>query len=246
MDKDDGKAFSDAFDLIKDESFMKLRREIKKLKIDLDICDRVNGDKSLLMRIIEDKLPTEKMWVLLEFLADPNVQDAERKTPLHYAVAADNKDMILALLMFGANPDLTDKDEKKPFEDNTDLESLSEKVVTVKRQFLTLTRKRRKYLKYFFDAIDTFNNKSISAPNLADMYIRINEESMDTAMKDASTFVNHAKISKTFGEDNVISYEEFILAICKIIQVHGIKPIDDLIERFKKLRVKKEDDDDAK
>lgn len=246
MDKDDGKQFTDAFDVIKDESFIRLRRVLKKLKIDLDICEKLNEDKSLLMRIIEDKLPTEKMWVLLEFLADPNIQDADRRTPLHYAVAADNKDMILCLLMFGANPDATDKDEKKPFEDNTDLEALNERVVAVKREFIMLTRKRRKYLKYFFDAVDTFNNKSIGAANLGDMYIRINEEPMDTAMKDASMFINHAKIIKTFGEDNVISYEEFILAICKIIQVHGIKPIDDLIDRFKKLRVKKEDEEDGK
>ena len=35
-----------------------------------------------------------------------------------------------------------------------------------------------------------------------------------------------------------MTFEEFIVAICKIVKYNGIKVIDEFIDRFKKIRVK--------
>jgi hypothetical protein len=42
--------------------------------------------------------------ILLEHQANPNVQDWEGKTPLHYAACNGNSDMVVLLLGYNANP----------------------------------------------------------------------------------------------------------------------------------------------
>ena len=236
--------FQELLDTVK-ENFKEMRERIKKKTFDLDNQDE-NG-KTVLINVVEMRTYTEQMWVLLDYGADPNVQDNEGKTALHYAVAVDRKDMIICLLLFGADTEIKDKEDKKPFDDLKDdsnaILNFKEKTLEdIKREFINLTRKRRKFLKYIFDEIDKeTSSKYLNAFTLGAYYEKINKESNEEAMKDAQSFVIGAKIIKSTYEDSGsgnITFEEFIVAICRIVKAHGIKVIDDFINRFKKIRVK--------
>ena len=233
--------YQDLLDTIK-ENFRDMRYRIKSHEkpFDFDLQDE-NG-KTVLHQVVEMKNYTEQMWVLLDFFASPDIRDNEGKTSLHQAVIADRKDMVICLLLFGANTEIEDNDGKKPFDyAKNDLLPLVEKVSSIKREFISLGRKRRKFLKHIFDETDKeLNAKNMSAMTLSVFYEAINQESTNDALKDAQEFISLAKIIKgSFDTDSsVIQFEEFMVAICKIVQMHGLKPIDDLIERFKKIRVK--------
>ena len=41
-------------------------------------------------------------------------------------------------------------------------------------------------------------------------------------------------------DDISITFEEFIVAICRIVKVHGLKVVDDFINKFKEIRKKVE------
>ena len=230
--------FQELLDTVKD-NFKDMRQRLKEKTFDLDNQDE-NG-KTVLINVIEMRNYTEQMWVLLDYMADPNVQDNEGKTALHYACGVDRKDMIICLLLFGADPDIADNEEKKPFDDyRDDMTSIVEQVNSIKKEFIALTRKRRKFLKYIFDETDKeLGSKLLSEHTLAAFYEKINKEPSEDALKDAHSFITNAKLIKNqYEEAPTLTFEEFIVAICKIVKYNGIKVIDEFIDRFKKIRVK--------
>lgn len=231
--------FSDLEDIVK-ESFSEIRKRLKEKSYDLDNQDE--NEKTVLIHVVEMRNYTEPMWVLLDYGADPNIPDKDGKTALHYAVSVERRDMVICLLLFGANTNLKDLEGNEPLKDYKwdDLQTILEAVEGIKREFISLTRKRRKFLKYIFDEIDKeFSTKQITTQTLSAYYERINKEQPEEASKDALTFITAAKLIGGKSEDNQsISFEEFIVAICKIVKIHGMKVIDDFINRFKKIRVK--------
>ena len=220
-------------------NFKEMRECIKKKEFELDNQD--DNGKTVLINVVEMRLYTEQMWVLLDYGADPNVQDNEKKTALHYACAVDRKDMIICLLLFGVDIEIEDNEGRKAFEDYKDaMMPAKEKVDEIKREFISLTRKRRKFLKYIFDEIDKeTSSKFMNAYTLSAYYERINKESEADALKDAQSFISGAKMIKNaFEESPNITFEEFIVAICRIVKTHGMKVVDEFINRYKKIRVK--------
>ena len=221
------------------ENFKDMRSRLKEKPYDLDNQD--DKGKTVLIQVIEMRNFTEQMWVLLDYGANPNIQDLEKKTALHYACANDRKDMIIALLLFGADPEIKDEEDKTPFEyARDDMNQIMEIINDIKKEFILLTRKRRKFLKYIFDETDKdYGAKVLTVANLTQFYMKINKETESEATKDAQSFISGAKLSKSSFEDNSsITFEEFIVAICRIVKIHGMKPVDELINRFKKIRVK--------
>jgi hypothetical protein len=144
--------FQELLDTVK-EDFKPMRQKLKEKPFELDNQDE-NG-KTVLINIVELRGNTEQMWVLLDYGADPNIQDNEGKTALHHACIVDRKDMIICLLLFGADPEIEDNEGKKCFEDyKDDMSLIKEKIDDIKKEFIILTRKRRKFLKYIFDETD--------------------------------------------------------------------------------------------
>lgn len=139
------------------ETVRDFRMKLKKQRFDFDSVDEKG--KTLLIHLVETMTDSDRIWVVLEYFADPNIKDVDDKTALHYACKVGNKGMILALLLFGAQHDITDKEEKKPFEYcptlKEDLEIIVEEHINrYKPYFIQLTRRRRKLLKSIFDVID--------------------------------------------------------------------------------------------
>jgi hypothetical protein len=159
----------DALGFVK-ESVEDFKSKLKKYRVDWESLVDEKG-KTLLIQLIETLTNTDHIWILLEYFADPNVKDQEMgRTALHYACKLNNRGMILALLLFGANPEIHDNEEKKAFELSNisieEFEQIMEKINKYKIHFVQLTRKRRKHLKYIFDAID-LGTKSIDENKLA-------------------------------------------------------------------------------
>jgi ankyrin repeat protein len=160
-------SYQEVLQLLKDPED-EFRRKIKKHKIDFDAVDSEKG-KTLLISLTDNN-STDIMWVLLEYFADPNIKDKEmERTALHYACKNAFKGMILALLIFGSQTDIIDKDEKQPFElcsFGEELQKISEKINKLRPFFIQLGRKRRKNLKQIFESID-LGTKTIDEARLA-------------------------------------------------------------------------------
>ena len=138
--------FQELLDTVK-EDFKPMRQKLKEKQFDLDNQDE-NG-KTVLINIVELRGNTEQMWVLLDYGADPNIQDNEGKTALHHACIVDRKDMIICLLLFGADPEKEDNEGKKCFDDyKDDMSLIIEKITDIKREFISLTIIRRKNTGY--------------------------------------------------------------------------------------------------
>jgi hypothetical protein len=59
-------------------------------------------------------------------------------------------------------------------------------------------------------------------------------------LNDARQFIEAAKF---FRQETSITFEEFVLGIARIVQLHGLKPVDELIERYKTVYLGKKKDD---
>ena len=184
---------------------------------------------------------TEQMWVHLDYGADPNIKNNESKTALHHTCIVDRKDMMICLLLFGADPEIEDNEGKKCFDDyKDDMSLIKEKIYDIKREFISLTRKRRKFLKYIFDETDKdYGAKILNVESLTNYYLKINKEKEEDAWKDATLFIQGARLFKSTDDISII-FEEFIVAICRIVKVHKMKVIDDFINKFKEIRKKVE------
>jgi ankyrin repeat protein len=232
----------DALEYLKD-SGKQFKRNLKSHSFDFDSVDEKG--KNLLIHIIETLSSTDHLWVLLDYFADPNIKDLDYgMTALHYACKLNKKDMAMALLLFGAKDDLTDNDGKTPFElypNKDNMTTIVESINLIKPQFIQLTRKRRKNLKYIFEEMEQ-GSKLIDDSKLASLYQTINNESEDEALKDAQLFISLAKLYRNDYESKpTITFEEFIIAMAKIVQLHGMKVIDQFIEKFKASYKKKEE-----
>lgn len=224
----------DAIGFVKD-SIREFKHKLKHSKFDFDSKDPEKG-KNFLIHLVETAPSTDQIWIVLEYFADTNIKDNEGKTALHYACKMNKKEMILVLLLFGANPQLVDDEDKKPFDLlplREDLSHFVERINMIKPFFIQLTRKRRKYLKLIFDEMDQ-STKMIDDLKLASFYQVINGDTEEEAIKDAQLFITQAKLFKSEYESKPsLSFEEFVIAISKIVQNHGMKVVDDLISRFK-------------
>ena len=120
---------------------------------------------------------------------------------------------------------------------------IKEKIDDIKKEFIILKRKRRKFLKcikYIFDETDKdYVAKILNVEYLTNYYLKINKEKEDEARKDATLLIKGARLFK-WTDDISITFKEFIVAISRIVKIHRLKIIDDFINKFKKLRKKVE------
>jgi len=129
------------------------------------------GGKTVLHHLSDSQSTTTDVpWFILEFFADPNIKDNLGNTPLHYAFKNENKPLILCLLLFGANMDISNNDEKKPVDvskfSKDEFDPIIEKINKYKINFLQFTRKKRKKIRSMFDFIDNDCSKTIGEHKL--------------------------------------------------------------------------------
>lgn len=157
-------AYETALENLKSQSAHDFEDRIKEFRFDFDSLDK--DGKTLLIHLAETVTNTDHMWVLLEYFADPNIKDNSGNTALHYACKNNQKGMILALLIFGANTEIVNLSGKAPFDlinmKQEDIEPIIEKIKKYKFNFIQLTRERRQKLKKIYDEIDNDQIKTIN------------------------------------------------------------------------------------
>jgi ankyrin repeat protein len=200
----------DSISFAKSLNTAEYKKKIKEYRVDFDIRNPdggnyhhfILGETVLISLAKEQSVGTDNAWVILEYHADPNVKDFTGSTALHYACKSNNKGLILALMLFNADSDIINEEEKKcwdftSFRDE-EVDSLKEIVKKYRLTFTQLVRKRRNKLKKIFDFIDVDNSKSIGDYKLKCFNEWLNNDGNEgLAQQDAKIFIDEVKLFKS-------------------------------------------------
>lgn len=222
----------------KDDSIAEFKKLMQANKFDFDEQDE-NG-KTLIMHLIESQAPTEFLWFCLEFFADPNIQDKQGNSPLHYAFLSTNKNYIYILLLFNADSKIRNNDDKEPFEmtQNNSLKidealKIFEMIETLKLPFAKLTRSRRDLARDMFTFIEGGeDSKGLNQQKFTSFNMWLNNDNINDAQQDAFAFFEEAKLP-TSGID--LYYEEWIIALTKLTKKYNLLKLDEFFDLYKKV-----------
>lgn len=232
------------FEVLKNKDDITMfKRFLKEHKYDFDEVS-IDG-KTLVMLLIESETPTEFIWFCLEYFADPNIQDHEGNTALHYAFLKNNKNYIYALLLFNADLEIRNKEEipEEEIQGKTCYEKVNlfkedelEKLKAlfddkIKLTFANLTRYRRDALREIYNFLDDMKT-GITEEKLYMFNVWLNDDSHEIAKEDAKTFFSIARIGGSSVSE--IYFEEWMIAMTRIAKFHGMSKIDEFIESFDK------------
>jgi len=131
---------------------------------------------------------------LIEKQGEVNAQNSEGNTALHYACNKGNKEMILLLLMNGADQTKTNANDEKPAEKNTELKLFMNQILSEEKAFKVLDEDQKKRLKNIFDDIDKDGSKHITLERSKQFNMFIEGVSEEIAEKDAQDFINSCAI----------------------------------------------------
>ena len=213
--------------------------------------------KSILMLILDMELNNEFLWFCLEYFADPNLQDNEGNTALHYAFLKTNRNAIWALLLFNADLEIRNNEENPEEEvqgktcyEKSDNLFKSDELEKIKEffndefkiHFAQLTRNRRDKIRSIYNEIDNMKT-GISADRLSSFNLWINvmndknidkEKAQSYCDVDAKKFIEGSRSFVINSNSSEIYFEEFIIALTRISKSVGIKKLEELFEKFDK------------
>jgi hypothetical protein len=244
LNKMEENSIATQFEVLKNKDDITMfKRFLKEHKYDFD---EVNIDgKTLIMLLIESESPTEFIWFCLEYFADPNIQDHEGNTALHYAFLKNNKNYIYALLLFNADLEIRNKEEvpDEEIQGKTCYEKVNlfkedelEKLKLlfndkIKLTFANLTRHRRDALREVYNFLDDMKT-GVTEEKLFMFNVWLNEDSHEVAKEDAKLFFSIARIGGSSVSE--IYFEEWMIAMTRIAKFHGMDKIDEFINLFDK------------
>ena len=113
---------------------------------------------------------------------------------MHYACSKGNREMILLLLMSGADHTKTNTKDEKPGDNNTELKLFMNQILAENKAFDALDEDQKKRLKNIFDDIDKDGFKFINQERSKQFNIFIEGVNEETAEKDAQEFINSCAI----------------------------------------------------
>jgi ankyrin repeat protein len=183
---------------------MEYKKKIKEYHVDFDLRSAETGETVLIALVKEQSAgaSNDNAWIILEYFADPNIKDFIGNTALHYACKNNNRSLILSLMLFGADTDIVNEEEKKPFDYTTyrdeEIDALKEIVKRYKLIFIQLTRKRRNKLRKIFDFIDVDSSKTLGDYKLKCFNEWLNNDGNEgLAQQDAKVFIEETKLFKS-------------------------------------------------
>ena len=121
--------------------------------------------------------------------APVDIPNAEGNTPLHLACEKDNREIILALLIAGADASKKNNNEAKPGDKSASLGLFVKQITVENKAFNALSPEQKKKLKTIFDEI-TREEKHISLELSKQFNIYVNEVSEEEAENDARDFIS--------------------------------------------------------
>jgi ankyrin repeat protein len=194
----------DSISIARSTATVDYKKRIKEYRVDFDLRTHDTGETVLIALAKEQAVLNDNAWVILEYFADPNIKDFTNNTALHHACKNNFKGYILALLLFGADTEVINEEEKKPFDYTTyrdeEIEAIKEVIKKYRFPFLQLTRKRRNKLKKIFDFIDVDNSRTIGDYKLKCFNEWLNNDGNEgLAQQDAKIFIDEVRLFK--GEE---------------------------------------------
>lgn len=232
-------SLSEVMNRKKDDSFNDFKHMMINHKFDFDEQEQDTG-KTLLMLLIESQSPTEFLWFALEYFSDPNLQDKQGNTALHYAFASPNRYYLYILLLFNADSKIKNLEGKEPHQvvlnnsiKEDEIFKLYDLFDSLKLVFARITRQRRDYAREIFTFIEGSRDiKGVNLNKLAEFNKWLNDDDNNEALNDANAFFEESRLNQTSQE---IYYEEYIISLTKIAKMYGISKVDEFFEHFKKV-----------
>ena len=190
-------------------------------------------DRSGLSPIFSCNLPqhSKALRFLIVSGANINMLGPQGNTALHYAVERGCMEIILILLLNGADPNISNENKQKP-------EDLLPKVrpmmiaLTADRQVYTnLSELYKKKLSIIFDEIDGEGNGILTLDKCAKFNRYMEEVSADVARKDAIDFLRDVGICRS-GQVNL---DEWLFSFAKLMNERGTEVLDQFIDEFERI-----------
>lgn len=190
-------------------------------------------DRSGLSPIFSCTLPqhSKALRFLISSGANINMLGPQGNTALHYAVERGCMEIILILLLNGADPNIVNENKQKP-------EDLLPKIrpmiiaLTADRQVYTnLSESFKKKLTIIFDEIDGEGSGILTLDKCAKFNRYMEEVSADVARKDAIDFLRDVGICRS-GQVNL---DEWLFSFAKLMSERGTEALDQFTEEFERI-----------
>lgn len=190
-------------------------------------------DRSGFSPIFSCTLPqhSKALRFLIASGANLNMIGPSGNTPLHYAVERGCMEIVLILLLNGADPALTNENKLKPEDMLPKLRPMILALTNDRQIYAGLSELYKKKLTIIFDEIDGEGNGILTVDKCVKFNRYMEDVPADVARKDAIDFLRDVSIVRG-GQVNL---DEWLFGFAKLQNEKGNEALDQFIDEFERI-----------
>lgn len=190
-------------------------------------------DRSGLSPIFSCTLPQhcKALRFLISSGANINMLGPQGNTALHYAVERGCMEIILILLLNGADVNIVNENKQKPEDLLPKLKPMIMALANDRQVYTNLNELYKKKLTIIFDEIDGEGNGILNLDKCAKFNRYMEDVNADVARKDAIDFLRDVAICRS-GQVNL---DEWLFSFAKLMNERGTEALDQFIDEFERI-----------
>mmetsp|Transcript_13750 Transcript_13750/g.25941 ORF Transcript_13750/g.25941 Transcript_13750/m.25941 type:complete len:243 (-) Transcript_13750:112-840(-) len=193
--------------------------------VDVNVRDRNN---STALFYCTSDIQLELARHLVNAGANPNAINVRGNSPLHVAAERIASQIVLLLLLNGAETEIKNSDGKKPADISSRLKTLIPAIVDVRGVMSLLTPNHVKKLTSIFNEIDSEHTGRIDIAASARFNRFMEDVTEEAARRDADEFIRDVSVVNS----GFVNLEEWLLAFAKLAGDLGVEKVDEFTTDF--------------